>query len=161
MLFKRPRREVSLVTTACVPYGEADLLIGLDQQETLRAIDPSGPLRVANLDRTSAAVNLGVFADEHEATPPQQLAAALRAVTSDGQRLLEDFSAAARATFHTDRVTDVALVGAAFQLGFVPVSLEAVETAVGRIESRAERARCPPGSGFPWWPQRGRIQALP
>ncbi|MHC4220178.1 MAG: hypothetical protein ACYSU7_17165, partial [Planctomycetota bacterium] len=137
VLFTRPRRDQTpLPITARIPYGEADLLLGFDDQEALRAIDPKGPLRVANLDRTCAVVNLSRFADEVQVAEPAPAAQALRAVTRDGCRLLEDFAGAARAAFHTDRITDVAVMGAAFQLGMVPLSLEALETALRRIEAQ-------------------------
>jgi Pyruvate/2-oxoacid:ferredoxin oxidoreductase gamma subunit len=137
VLYTRPRRDqTALPITARIPYGEADLLLGLDDQEALRAIDPQGALRVANLDRTCAVVNLGRFADEVRITEPAPAAQALRAVTRDSHRLLEGFAGAASAAFHTDRVTDFVVMGAAFQLGMVPVSLEAIETALQRVEAQ-------------------------
>jgi Pyruvate/2-oxoacid:ferredoxin oxidoreductase gamma subunit len=137
VLFTRPRRDqTALPITARIPYGEADLLLGLDDQEAVRAVHPRGALRVANLDRTCVVVNLGRLADELQAAEPAPAAHALRAVTRDGARLLEDFAAAARAAFHTDRVTDVVLVGAAYQLGMIPLSLEALESALQRVEAQ-------------------------
>jgi hypothetical protein len=91
---------------------------------------------VANLDRTCAVVNLSRFADEVQSAEPAPAAQALRAVTRDGYRLLEDFAGAARTAFHTDRVTDVVVMGAAYQLGMAPLSLEAIETALQRAESQ-------------------------
>jgi len=137
ILYTQPRRDQTpLPITVRIPYGEADLLLGLDDQEALRAIDPQGALRVANLDRTCAVVNLGRFGDDVQVTEPAPAAHALRGVTRDGSRLLEDFAGAVRAAFHTDRVTDLVVMGAAFQLGMIPVSLEAIETALQRVETR-------------------------
>ncbi|MHC4419581.1 MAG: hypothetical protein ACYS1E_03195 [Planctomycetota bacterium] len=137
VLFTRPRRDqTALPITARIPYGEADLLLGLDDQEALRAIDAQGALRVANLDRTCAVVNLGRLADDVQAAEPAPAAHALRSVTRDGSRLLEDFATAARTAFHTDRVTDVVLMGAAYQLGMIPLSLEALESALQRVEAQ-------------------------
>ncbi|MHC5024167.1 MAG: DUF6537 domain-containing protein, partial [Planctomycetota bacterium] len=47
----------------------------------------------------------------------------------------DDLASACRAWFHTDRVTDLALLGAAFQLGLIPVTLDSVETAIEQVES--------------------------
>ncbi len=135
VLFMRPSGKPGpLPVTARIPYGEADLLLGLDPAEALRAIDPAGSLRVANQDRTCAACNVGAFANEPPAD--EQAGAALRATSRDQPRLIEDFASVARAVFHTDRVTDLAILGAAFQLGLVPLSHDAIEDAVERIEGQ-------------------------
>ncbi len=138
VLFTRSREDKGPVPiTVRVPYGEADLLIGLDLQETLRAVDPAGVLRVANRDHTYLIANLGPFSDEDETSEsPHLAAAALRAVSRDQPRVLEDFAAAARAIFHSDRVTDLTLLGVAFQRGLIPVSHEAIEAGVRRVEQR-------------------------
>ena len=138
VMFTRPRPDKGpLPITGRLPYGEANLLLGLDTQESLRAIDPAGALRVANLDRTYVVSNLGAFGDD-PGTPGAgpQAAGALRAVSRDEPRLLEDVAAITRNVFHTDRVTDLVLIGAAFQLGLIPLSHEALDIAVQRIESK-------------------------
>ncbi len=139
VLFTRPGKDHRAPFLTCtIPYGEADLLLGLEAAESLRAVDPRGTLRVANADATCAVVNLGGFSDDAGAAAPPgpQAETAIAAVSLDGRRLLRDFAAACRATFHTDRVTDLALVGAAFQRGMIPVSVEAIESAVRQVESR-------------------------
>lgn len=140
VLFTRPGREEDPVPLAAgVPYGEADLLLGLDGAEALRAIDREGSLRVANFDRTCAVVNLGAFEDERDREPvatPPQIHAALRAVTRGEHLVVEDFAGACRGAFQTDRVADLALLGAAFQLGLVPVTREAIEASVQKVEAR-------------------------
>jgi Pyruvate/2-oxoacid:ferredoxin oxidoreductase gamma subunit len=138
VLFTRPRRDQSpLPITATIPYGEADLLLGLEFRETLRALEPGGSLRVASPHRTCGVVNLGALGDEL-ASPSvdvgREVAAALHAVTREDVRLTADFARACGSAFHTDRVVDLALVGAAFQLGSIPVSREAIERAVERVE---------------------------
>lgn len=141
VLYTNPRPgEAPPPVALTMPYGQADLLLGLDSQETLRAIGPDVSLRVASADRTGVVVNIGRFGEESESEPAraarEQLAASLRAVSREGHRLIEDFAEACRVWFLTDRVVDLALLGAAFQLGHVPVSPDAIEAAVGRIESR-------------------------
>jgi hypothetical protein len=123
-----------------VPYGEADLLLGLDADECLRAIDPEGELRVAGPDTTHTVANLGGFAGQeaarlgaHEHDP---IATALRVVSRVEKLLVADFTTPCRSAFRTDRVADLVLLGAAYQRGLVPLSLEAIEGAVDRIEQR-------------------------
>ena len=138
VLFTRPSQDRGpLPISGRIPYGEANLLLGLDRQETLRAVDPDGSLRVANLDRTYVVSNLGTFGDDVD-TPGDaaRTAAALRAISHDEPRLLEDVSAVARYVFHTDRVTDLVLVGVAFQLGLIPLSHESIDIAVQQVETR-------------------------
>lgn len=141
VLFTRPREnEAPLPMTGSIPYGEADLLLGLDAREMLRAIGPDPSLRVAFDQRTHVVGNVGAFGEEIDGEAPEvageQIAAAVAAVSRSEGRLLNDFAGACRAWFHTDRVADMALLGAAFQLGLVPVSPEAIESAIGRLEDR-------------------------
>jgi Pyruvate/2-oxoacid:ferredoxin oxidoreductase gamma subunit len=121
------------------PYGEADLLLGFDAVETLRAIGPDPYLRVASPDRTYVVANTGAFEDqvvpelaEAAARLPRTLPLATRA---DGA-LLADLVTTCRRAFLTDRVADLVALGAAFQRGFVPVSVEAMEGAMRRLERR-------------------------
>lgn len=48
----------SAAVTGSIPYGKADLLLGIDILEAARAIDPREPFRVAAADRTAAVLNL-------------------------------------------------------------------------------------------------------
>src|SRR5205085_9109419 len=40
-----------------VPYGKADLILGIDLLEAARGLDPKGNLRIAHAERTRAVVN--------------------------------------------------------------------------------------------------------
>lgn len=141
VLFTHPRaNELPLPIIARIPYGEADLLLGLDAQEMLRAIGPDAGLRVAHAMRSYVVGNTGLFSEEldhqHNAPSAEKIHASLSAVTQPEPMLLDDFAAVCRTWFHTDRVTDMALLGASYQLGLIPVSPEAIEGAISRIESR-------------------------
>jgi len=140
LLFTHPRGgEAPPPLVARVPFGEANLLLGLDAAETLRAIAVDAWLRVAHTQRTYAVVNAGLFSDESDTEQSravrQQLDASLREVTQPQPRLVADFAEACRAWFHTDRVVDLALLGAAFQSGLIPVTVDAIETAVAEAEA--------------------------
>jgi Pyruvate/2-oxoacid:ferredoxin oxidoreductase gamma subunit len=141
VLFTFPRpNETPSELSASIPYGEADLLFGLDGMETLRAIDPMMNLRVSSKHRTSAVVNSGAFREEVDVDIESRSRAmpleSIAAVTFSDGRLVSDFAAACRAWFHTDRVTDMAMLGAAFQLGLVPVTAEAIESAVNLVATK-------------------------
>ncbi|MHC4108525.1 MAG: hypothetical protein ACYSTY_10615, partial [Planctomycetota bacterium] len=132
VLFTNPRQDESpMAFSTAAPYGQVDLLLGMDPLETLRALGPDAWLRVGSTDRTSAVVNVGAFrAEIDRQTDPAaeaQLLSSLRAVTRADQQLIEDFANVCRIWLLTDRVVDLALLGAAFQMGFVPVRLEAIE----------------------------------
>lgn len=124
--------------TTTIPFGEADVLLGLDCFETLRSVGPAELLRVAHQDHTSAVVNCGTFhADMTDVTPSpsrEALANSLRPVTREDDCMVENFAAACRTWFYTDRVTDLAMLGAAYQRGLVPVHLDAIETALRSVE---------------------------
>ncbi len=149
VLFTRARDESSRgdASTAAMseqmpseaPHGEADLLLGADGVETLRAIGPDPTLRVAATDRTTAVINIGPLEDQFDERSLEccrKLAEASRQVTHPDHAAIGDFAVACRARFLTDRVIDVVLLGVAFQRGFVPVTVEAIENAVRRLESR-------------------------
>lgn len=126
-----------------IPFGEADVLIGLDGFETLRAIDPALDLRVAAGDRTHTIVNSSALSHEpHHAADrvPQRMRSrlmdALRPVTRDEHRRIHDIASVCRQWFYTDRVTDIVMLGMAFQLGLVPATVEAVDIAISAAEAR-------------------------
>jgi Pyruvate/2-oxoacid:ferredoxin oxidoreductase gamma subunit len=121
------------------PYGEADLLLGFDPVETLRAIGPDPYLRVASPDRTYVVANTGLFDDqvvEELAEAAARLPRAIPLATKADGALLADLVTTCRRAFLTDRVADLVVLGAAFQRGFVPVSVEAMEGAMKRLERR-------------------------
>jgi hypothetical protein len=140
VLFTRPRPDEAVEITAAIPYGEADLLLGLDPRETLRAIGPDPMLRVAGQSQTFAVANTGAFSGDRDFDSPQiqphEIVAAVSEITRSDHRLLQDFAAACRRWFHIDRVADIAMLGAAYQLGLIPLSVEAMEHGLTAVEAR-------------------------
>ena len=131
----------AIATTSAtqIPYGEADLLIGLDPVETVRAVGPDPFLRVAKSDRTYLVANTGLLDDQVDAEDFKAAGELPMAVSytcrGDGV-LLMDVANLCRRTFLTERLTDLVLLGMAFQQGLIPVSEIALEAAVRRIEER-------------------------
>jgi Pyruvate/2-oxoacid:ferredoxin oxidoreductase gamma subunit len=140
VLFTHPRPgEPAPTLTAAIPFGEADLVLGLDRAEMLRGVAPNEALQVADPQRTVAVVNTGRFDDESGGDEAEALTAATEAAASRVFRpehvVRMDFAGACRGWFQTDRLTDLAMIGAAFQSGLVPVTTEAVESAIEAVEA--------------------------
>jgi indolepyruvate ferredoxin oxidoreductase len=124
---------------ALTPYGEADLILGVDAVETLRAIGPDPFLRVSDPSRTYAVASDGPLddqVDEARVRAAGELEQALGMACRTDHAFVRDVASICRRTFLTDRLTDLVLLGVAFQRGLVPVSVQALEAALVRAEER-------------------------
>ena len=127
-----------------IPYGEADLVIGVDGVETLRALGPDPSLRVGSPARTSVIANRGPLEDQFRDADLEACARLEQAVGECAmlaQSAIDDFASVCRTNLLSERLLDVALLGLAFQRGLVPVSLDAIEAAVRRAEAQGT-GRC-------------------
>jgi hypothetical protein len=127
------------IFTAQIPYGEADVLLGADAVECVRALGPDPQLRVASPDRTAIVANGGMLDDQTSAVQAdcaQQLPRLAEALGANGRSVVMDVAAACRRIFLADRGVDIAVLGAAYQLGLVPVSIGSLESAAARLEAR-------------------------
>ena len=118
-----------------VPYGKADLILGIDLLEATRGLDPTGNLRVAHPDRTRAVVNtafnptiLMLMGKDTAAGP--QCEALLRRNVQPGGYYGADFSMISEYYFGSKLFANMLLLGAAFQRGTLPVSAGAIEWAI-------------------------------
>lgn len=139
VLFTRLLPGEEAVIAAGVPYGEADLVLGADAVEALRALGPDPYLRVASPERTHAVLNQGPLrdqVDEASVAAAARLEDAARHACMPESVFAVDAARHLRRTFLTDRLVDVALLGAAFQRGLIPVSVDAIEAALRRAEAR-------------------------
>ena len=120
-----------------IPEGAADVILGLEPLEAARA------LRLASPERTAAAV------DTHQrpttnvltgaARYPDDLVERANAETRPGALVATDFTAAAKAALGDTLYANVAVLGAAWQRGWIPVGREALEGAIRRVAGgRAE-----------------------
>ena len=150
VLFVRMRgEEPRAPRTGAVPYGEADLVLGMDAIETLRALGPDPALRVASVARTSVVANGGPLEDQFNDADLAHCALLEHAVERCAQAAhsaVDDFAALCRTNLLSERLVDVALLGLAYQRGLVPVSLDAIEAAVRRAEGSGAGRRAE-GSG--------------
>ncbi|MBM3879777.1 MAG: indolepyruvate ferredoxin oxidoreductase [Verrucomicrobia bacterium] len=118
-----------------IPYGKADLLLGVDLLEAARALDPSTNQRVGSPHYTSAVVN-------HHKTPTilallgksdfdvPQLEDAIRKHLRPGHYFSVNFSDLSVRFFGTQLYANIMLLGTAFQRGYLPLSLASLEQAI-------------------------------
>ena len=123
-----------------IPFGEANLLLGFDRAATLRAIGPEGGLRIASESHTAAVVNTGLFEDqldlERAGENVQTMTEYIEGMLMKEAFMFGDFTDACRYRFHNERLADVVQVGVAFQLGLIPVTVDAMISATRLIESQ-------------------------
>jgi hypothetical protein len=137
VLFTRPMREDTADTLVpSIPQGEADVLIGVDPLETLRALVSDPMLQIATPGITSIVANTDSPAEEGVTSP--DLRALLEAESERRCGTSEDrvdaFSKQVLQQFGNRRLLDVVLVGVAYQRGLIPVSLEAITDAAQQLE---------------------------
>jgi indolepyruvate ferredoxin oxidoreductase len=118
-----------------VPYGKADLLLGIDILESVRGLDPRMNLRVGHPARTAAVVNthkmptvLTLMGRDDFA--PRTLEDILKKYTKPGRALAADFSLISEEYFGSKLYCNVLLLGAALQMGLLPVSEDSLRRAV-------------------------------
>ncbi len=114
-------------TTGAIPYGKADLLLGVDILEAARAIDPREQFRVAHRDRTAAVLNT-----HKQATVMTLLGKSdvdtdsLREQIFDGCRqdlsFARNLSEICEQRLGSKQFVNIMMLGVAFQLGLIPVS---------------------------------------
>jgi indolepyruvate ferredoxin oxidoreductase len=114
-----------------IPYGKADLMLGIDILEAARGIDPTCNLRVGGPE-THAIVN-------RQKTPTintllgtddfcvETLEKALRRYTDRAGYFSADVSLLSERTFGTKLYANVIMLGIAFQRGELPLSLGSLE----------------------------------
>jgi len=140
IVFSPPDTPVSQI----IPYGQADLLLGIDMLEAGRAIDPNLPFRVCSPQHTAAVLNT-------ELAPTTAMLLGKESFQAD--ELLEDIAQRSRPdAFLAINVTklcerllatkqhmNMALLGAAFQKGFIPVSEDNMRWAIQHTIRRDSR----------------------
>jgi Pyruvate/2-oxoacid:ferredoxin oxidoreductase gamma subunit len=122
-----------------IPWGEADVVLGWDKEEAFRALDQKGNLRVGSQHKTYAIVNTDQFEHQTSFTDASDYDVLLdkQAIAPsckpDGL-ILRGFASLARYRFHNERLGDLVQLGMAFQLGYIPVTVDAIQVAVAAAE---------------------------
>ncbi len=124
-----------------IPYGKADLVMGLDILETVRGITSDSVFRVASSGRTAAVVNTAktetmttlIGKDSFET---DDLEAAIEQNTNAYVGInLFDIS---EQLFSTKLYANIMLIGVAFQRGLMPLELEPLKLALKQMVRRSD-----------------------
>lgn len=112
--------------------GQADLYLALD---LLAATEPNNLARCAP-ERTVAVINSAVLPtgemirNVRLAAPVDPMNAAIMAVVDKGRSFTSDARAIAEQMFGDYMMTNLIMVGAAYQRGYLPISAASIETAI-------------------------------
>jgi indolepyruvate ferredoxin oxidoreductase len=132
-----------------MPFGKADLLIGVDAVEATRAVSPTENLRVASPKFTHAVVNTGKTATiltlmGREDFEPEELARIIQGQCKAGQFFSFNVGDLCERLLDSKLYANIMMLGVAYQLGFIPLSYKsltwAIRHAVGREFERNYRA---------------------
>jgi len=122
-------------TTGQIPFGKADLIIGVDILEAARAMDPAGRMRAASAERTAAVINtdkvptiLGVMGQED--FDVAELERTIRTHTRSDDYLARNISRICQKYLGSKIYANIMMLGFAFQKGLIPVSMHSMAWAV-------------------------------
>ena len=118
-----------------IPYGKADLLLGLDILEAVRGIDAKAPFRIATPDGTAAVVNTAktdtvttlIGKDSFEVA---DLEKSLRAYTKTSEYFGANLFEVSERLLGNKLYANIMLLGAAFQRGQLPLELDRIQSAL-------------------------------
>lgn len=155
------------VSTPVIPYGKADLLIGLDLLEAARGLDAKINLRVAHPARTHAVVNN----HKHETVlslmgkkdfDPSKLEEVIQAKVRLGGYLAADFSQLSEEHVNSKLYANMMILGAAYQKGWIPISeanlMKAINESVRKADVDANHEAFQMGRYFAAHPELVRPQ---
>jgi indolepyruvate ferredoxin oxidoreductase len=115
-----------------IPYGQADLVIGVDPLEACRSLDPKGNLRVGSPERTAAVVNsfktptiLTLLGKDN--FDVREVESTIQRYTRAGEYFGLNVAGISEHFFGTKLYANVVMLGIAFQRGQLPLSLENIE----------------------------------
>ena len=121
-----------------IPYGKADLLLGLDILEAVRGIDPKAGFSVASPDQTAAIVNTAktdtvrslIGKDGFEVADLEKW---LRSYTKTDEYLGADLFDVADKHLGSKLYANIMLLGVAFQRAQIPLELGAIQLALKQM----------------------------
>lgn len=126
-----------------VPYGKANLVLGIDLLETARGLDPKLNMRVASPLHSSAIVNshktetvLSLMGQDH--FDPALLDTEIKKHLNPNAHFSIDFSNISETLFGSKLYANILLIGAAFQKGWLPVSVSSLESSIAETVPKHE-----------------------
>ena len=126
-----------------IPYGKADLLLGLDILEAVRGVTAQSLFRVASPSRTAAVVNTAktetistlIGKDDFD---PETLEDKLQTFTNPNAYFGIDLFAVSEQLFGNKLYANMMLLGAAFQRQLIPIELEPLQIALKQMVPHAD-----------------------
>ena len=130
-----PEQPAEQATTPTIPYGQADLLLGMDILEAARAIDPRDQFRIASLPRTAAVVNTYKQATIETLLgradfDPAVLQEAILSSCNPELSYANDLSNLCERRLGSKQFVNIMMLGVAYQLGLIPVSARSMAWAI-------------------------------
>lgn len=131
-------------STGSIPYGRADLLLGVDILEAARAIDPREQFRVASKDRTAAVLNLhkqatvSVLLGKKD-FDPEALRQEIYDHCNTDHCFARNLSEICESRLGSKQFVNIMMLGVAFQMGLVPVSTASMARAIRETLRRDTR----------------------
>ncbi len=125
-----------------IPYGKADLLIGVDPLEAVRSLDPKGNQRCGSPTHTSAVINsyktptIMTLLGMHDFNV-RELESTLQRYTRADDYFGLNVAGISEHFFGTKLYANVVMLGIAFQRGLLPLALENIEWALRETMGRA------------------------
>ena len=124
-----------------IPYGKADLILGLDILEAVRGISSESVFRVASQERTSAVVNTAktetmstLIGNEDFDVPDLENTIKEGTNRYFGVNLFD----ISELLFGTKLYANIMLIGLAFQKGLMPIELEPIKLALKQMVRRTD-----------------------
>ncbi len=115
-----------------IPYGKADLILGIDILEAARGLDPAGNQRVGSPARTAAIINkaktptiLTLLGKDDFCV--DSIEADIRKYTNPKHYFSADISEVSERVFGSKIYANIIMLGVAYQLGQLPFSLSSLE----------------------------------
>jgi indolepyruvate ferredoxin oxidoreductase len=126
-----------------IPYGKADLLLGLDILEAVRGITAQSLFRIASPHRTTAVVNTAktetittlIGKDDFD---PETLEASLQTYTNADTYFGADLFTVSEELFGNKLYANMMLLGTAFQRQMIPLELEPLRLALKQMVPHAD-----------------------
>jgi TPP-dependent indolepyruvate ferredoxin oxidoreductase alpha subunit/Pyruvate/2-oxoacid:ferredoxin oxidoreductase gamma subunit len=130
--------------TGLIPYGKADLLLGIDILEATRAIDPREQFRVANPQRTAAVLNVykqptvSVLLGKADYDPEKLREDILEHCRVD-HSFARNLSELCEQRLGSKQFVNIMMLGVAYQMGLIPASAGAIASAIRSTIRRDQR----------------------
>jgi indolepyruvate ferredoxin oxidoreductase len=124
-----------VATTGAIPYGQADLLLGVDILEAARAIDPREQFRVASADRTAAVLNLHkqptvLTLLGRSDFDPEGLRQEIYEHCREDLSYARNLSEICEQRLGSKQFVNIMMLGVAYQMGLIPVSAWSIAWAI-------------------------------